>query len=95
MSFDAVDQFEPTPEERAINASDVTGMDALFELLPLEQRVAVVLSDVYDYDIVDVAKLSRCTLSAAKMRIIRGRATLRKLLREPSRTEGALFHETL
>ncbi len=89
VSFDAVDQFEPTPEERAINASDVTGMDALFELLPLEQRVAVVLSDVYDYDIVDVAKLSRCTLSAAKMRIIRGRATLRKLLREPSRTEGA------
>lgn len=94
-SFDAVDQFEPAPEERAINASEVTGMDALFERLPLEQRVAVVLSDVYDYDIVDVATLSRCTLSAAKMRIVRGRATLRELLRDQAEPKALLFHETL
>ncbi len=85
-SHDFADRFGGTPEEQAISASDLTGMDALFEQLPLEQRVAVVLSDVYDYDIVDVAALSRCKLSAAKMRIIRGRATLRKLLEEQQRT---------
>ncbi|MBC5801338.1 MAG: RNA polymerase sigma factor [Candidatus Eremiobacteraeota bacterium] len=86
--YDFEDRLARTPEEHALSASDLTGMDALFEHLPPEQRVAVVLSDVYDYDIVDVAALSRCKLSAAKMRIARGRATLRKLLEEQNRANG-------
>lgn len=87
-SHDVEDHRTRTTEEQAVNASDLTGMDALFEQLPLEQRVAVVLSDVYDYDIVDVAALSRCKLSAAKMRIIRGRAALRRLLEAQNSAEG-------
>ncbi len=49
--------------------------------LPASQRLAVVLSDMYDYDIADIADLTGCSLSAAKMRIGRGRIALRELLR--------------
>ena len=55
-------------------------LDLLIAELPAEQRVAVVLSDMYGYDIAEIAQLQRCGLSAAKMRIRRGRDRLRGLL---------------
>jgi len=39
-----------------------------------------VLRDMYDYDVAEIAAVQRCGISAAKMRIVRGRARLRQLI---------------
>jgi len=52
----------------------------LVRSLPADQRVAVVLRDMYDYDVAEIAAVQRCGISAAKMRIVRGRARLRQLI---------------
>ena len=77
---DFVDDRQETPEEHAVNAALRADVDRLVRQLPPEQRVAVVLRDMYGYDVSEVAELQRCGLSAAKMRIARGRAHLRRLL---------------
>jgi RNA polymerase sigma-70 factor (ECF subfamily) len=80
--WELADERQRTPEEAAISAELLAELEALIRRLPAEQRVALVLRDVYGYDMADVAALQRCGLSAAKMRLSRGRATLRRLLAE-------------
>ena len=77
-----------TPEEEALGAAEWTELEGLLRQLPDEQRVAVVLRDVYGYELAEVAALQRCGLSAAKMRVSRGRAALRRLLRESGPPAG-------
>jgi RNA polymerase sigma-70 factor, ECF subfamily len=77
---DFVDERQRTPEEEALSSALRAEVDALLRQLPAEQRVAVVLRDMYGYDVAEVADLQRCGLSAAKMRIARGRTALRRLL---------------
>lgn len=79
---DFVDARQRTPEEEALNAALRDEIEQLIRRLPPEQRVAVVLRDMYGYDVAEVAELQRCGLSAAKMRIARGRSHLRRLLSE-------------
>ncbi len=69
-----------TPEDAALAGALRDQIDALLRQVPTEQRVAVVLRDMYGYDVAEVAALQQCGLSAAKMRIMRGRALLRRLL---------------
>jgi RNA polymerase sigma-70 factor (ECF subfamily) len=76
------DESQRTPEAAALGAAEWAEWEGLLRRLPDEQRVAVVLRDVYGYDLAEVAALQRCGLSAAKMRVSRGRAALRQLLRE-------------
>ncbi len=85
---DFVDVAQRTPEEEAVNAAVRDHVEKLIRQLPADQRVAVVLRDMYGYDVAEVAKLQRCGLSAAKMRIARGRAHLRQLLHAASAGEG-------
>ncbi len=77
------DPNQPTPEEVALHGEQVASVDRLLRRLPAEQRVALLLRDAYDYDIAEVAALQGCGLSAAKMRVSRGRAALRQLLAAP------------
>lgn len=77
---DFADARTVSPEDAAIDAAVRDEIDLLVRQLPAEQRVAVVLRDMYDYDVSEVAKLQRCGLSAAKMRIARGRAHLKRLI---------------
>jgi RNA polymerase sigma-70 factor (ECF subfamily) len=77
---DFPDAAQRTPEEEALGAALRADVEALLRQLPDEQRVAVVLRDVYGYDLAEVAALQRCGLSAAKMRVSRARAALRRLL---------------
>ncbi len=84
---DFVDERGGTAEDRALELLDLEDIQTLLARLPLEQRVAVVLRDLYDYEMTEVAALVRCGLSAAKMRVSRGRATLRELL-ETRKDEG-------
>jgi RNA polymerase sigma-70 factor (ECF subfamily) len=79
---DFADERMPTPEQSALDAALRDQLEAIVARLPAEQRVAVVLRDMYGYDVSEVASLQRCGLSAAKMRISRGRAELKRLALE-------------
>ena len=74
------DERVVSPEDAAIALLESADIQALLGRLPAEQRVAVVLRDMYGYDIAEVAELVRCGLSAAKMRVSRGRAALRTMI---------------
>lgn len=74
--------MDPSPEDRVIAAALKDEIDRLILELPIEQRVAVVLRDMYGFDVSEVAKLQRCGISAAKMRISRGREQLRRRITE-------------
>ncbi len=84
---DFIDERQRTPEDEAVSGALRDEVERLVRLLPAEQRVAVVLRDMYGYDVAEVAELQRCGLSAAKMRISRGRAHLRELLTKPGSRE--------
>ena len=62
--------------------------------LPDDQRVALVLRDVYGYDVAEIATLQRCGLSAAKMRVSRARATLRRLVTDARMREAGDVNHT-
>jgi RNA polymerase sigma-70 factor (ECF subfamily) len=79
---DFADQNTLSPEDAALSFALRDEIDALVQQLPAEQRVAVVLRDMYDYDVAEIAKLQHCGLSAAKMRISRGRSQLKRLILE-------------
>jgi len=80
LERDLRDEREPTPEDALLTADLRTEVESLVRKLPAEQRVAVVLRDMYDYDVAEIAAVQRCGISAAKMRIVRGRARLRELI---------------
>lgn len=84
---DFIDEQQRTPEDEALSGALRDEVERMVRLLPAEQRVAVVLRDMYGYDVAEVAELQRCGLSAAKMRISRGRAHLRELLTRPGSRE--------
>ena len=84
---DFIDERQRTPEDEAVSGALRDEVERLVRMLPAEQRVAVVLRDMYGYDVAEVAELQRCGLSAAKMRISRGRAHLRELLTQAGSRE--------
>ncbi len=71
-----------TAEDEALGSVFRDELEVMIAKLPIEQRVAVVLRDMYGYEFAEVAELQRCGLSAAKMRVRRGRDRLRSLLTE-------------
>ncbi len=85
---DFPDEQSPGLEELALRGEWLEEVDALLRRLPDEQRVALILRDVYDYDVAEIAALQRCGLSAAKMRVTRARAALRRLLIEANAGAG-------
>ncbi len=79
-----VDERQQSLEDEVMSRALREEVQALLHRLPVEQRVAVVLRDMYDFDVSEIAESQRCGISAAKMRITRGRAQLRRLLGEAS-----------
>ncbi len=65
-------------------ASRVTGLDveAALRTLPVEQRSALVLVDMYGWSVEDAAQVLECPTGTVKSRCARGRARLLPLLRE-------------
>jgi RNA polymerase sigma-70 factor (ECF subfamily) len=57
-------------------------LEAALQLLPPDQRTAVVLCDVYGMDYTEVAAMTESALGTVKSRIHRGRLRLRELLAE-------------
>lgn len=87
----------PDPEEGAPELPDLAAVNPLLEAtkselyrhleralqrLPEDQRIAVVLTDVYGMDYNEVATMTRSALGTVKSRIHRGRLRLRQLLAE-------------
>jgi RNA polymerase sigma-70 factor, ECF subfamily len=87
----------PEPEEGEAQLADIGAVDPVAEslrselyrhlegalrLLPEDQRIAVVLCDVYGMDYGEVASMTTSPLGTVKSRIHRGRLRLRELLAE-------------
>ena len=87
----------PDPEEGAAELPDLHAvnpvaeatkselyrhLEAALQLLPVDQRTAVVLCDVYGMDYNEVADMTRSALGTVKSRIHRGRVRLRELMAE-------------
>ena len=65
---------------------DVEHLERVLASLPEHYRVAVVLKDVYGLSIEEIAKQMRCSETAAKVRIHRGRKKLKDIM-YPNGTE--------
>jgi RNA polymerase sigma-70 factor (ECF subfamily) len=81
---------DPLPETTEVPARGddvaalVTGLDvtAALATLPVEQRAALVLVDMYGWSVEDAAQVLECAVGTVKSRCARGRARLLPLLRE-------------
>jgi len=74
------DPFAADPVAEAGRAELYRALDAALQFLPEDQRIAVVLSDVYGMDYHEVAAATASALGTVKSRIHRGRLRLRELL---------------
>lgn len=68
------------PMREAGRSAMYEALDRALQLLPQDQRTAVVLCDVYGMDYLEVAAATRSALGTVKSRIHRGRLRLRELL---------------
>jgi RNA polymerase sigma-70 factor, ECF subfamily len=80
---------DPLPEQEIASGRDelaaqVTSLDvtAALRTLPVEQRAALVLVDMYGWPVEDAARVLDCPVGTVKSRCARGRARLLPLLRE-------------
>jgi RNA polymerase sigma-70 factor (ECF subfamily) len=76
------DANAPNPVAEAARSELYRHLDRALRLLPEDQRVAVVLCDVYGMDYNQVAQATASALGTVKSRIHRGRLRLRELLAE-------------
>ncbi|MCK9520216.1 MAG: sigma-70 family RNA polymerase sigma factor [Dehalococcoidia bacterium] len=65
-------------------------LEGVLALLPLEQRQAILLVDVYDFQYEEVARLSNVSVGTIKSRIHRGRERLRKLILSRPELSGSV-----
>ena len=80
--FDAVDETQQTPEMEGERTELRARLSAHLEALPESLRAVVVLKDVYGWSHAEVSEALGITVSAAKVRLHRGRARLRRVLGE-------------
>lgn len=83
----------PDPQESALDVIERHEFGAELEQLlleiPFEQRQAVLLVDVYDFQYEEVARLTGTSVGTIKSRIHRGRERLRQLvLRQPELSDA-------
>ena len=64
----------------ALQAETIEQIQAALLLLPTEQRLAVILSDVQGLPYDEIARIMETSLGTVKSRIARGRAHLRAIL---------------
>ncbi len=75
-----VTDSEAGPQERALGAELSAALQAELRMLPADQRLAVILSDVQGLSYEEVALAMSSSLGTVKSRISRGRARLRLAL---------------
>jgi len=102
---DVADEANPDPVEVLMRQQAVETAVSRFAELPVAQRSVVILKDVLDESLKDIAELLDLSVDAVKAHLARGRARLRKINAQAStRAEArpasaavrryiALFHE--
>ena len=82
---DVVDGISPSPEGRALSTADVDrGLRRLMSALPPKERAAVILKDVFDYQLHEVAEVIGSTTQGVKAALHRGRRKLDDLREQPA-----------
>jgi RNA polymerase sigma-70 factor (ECF subfamily) len=76
------DRDAPNPVAEAQRSELYRLLDAALRVLPVDQRTAIVLCDVYGMDYQEVATTTDSALGTVKSRIHRGRLRLRELMAE-------------
>jgi RNA polymerase sigma-70 factor (ECF subfamily) len=76
------DAMAPSPLAEATRSELYRQLEIALRQLPIDQRTAVVLCDVYGMDYGEVAAATDAALGTVKSRIHRGRLRLRELLAE-------------
>jgi RNA polymerase sigma factor (sigma-70 family) len=77
IAFDIADEANPDPVEVLMRQEAVETAVSRFAELPLIQRSVVILKDVLDESLKDIAELLDLTVDAVKAHLARGRARLR------------------
>lgn len=79
-----IEVADHTPGAEALLLSHEMGetLEQLLLLIPFEQRQAILLVDVYDFQYEEVATMTATSVGTIKSRIHRGRERLRRLLTE-------------
>jgi RNA polymerase sigma factor (sigma-70 family) len=78
-AFDVADQANPDPVEVLMRQEAVKTAVSRFAELPTVQRSVVILKDVLDESLIEIAALLDLTVDAVKGHLARGRARLREI----------------
>lgn len=78
-AYHVADQANPDPIERLLRQEAVKTAVSRFTALPISQRSVVILKDVLDEPLGEIATLLDLSVDAVKAHLARGRARLRKI----------------
>ncbi len=78
-AFDVADEANPDPVEMLMRQEAVKTAVSRFAELPTVQRSVVILKDVLDQSLIEIAALLELTVDAVKAHLARGRARLREI----------------
>jgi RNA polymerase sigma factor (sigma-70 family) len=87
---DVADQASPDPVEMLMRQEAVKTAVSRFSELPTAQRSVVILKDVLDESLSEIAALLDLTVDAVKGHLARGRARLREINAQPNSLPDAL-----
>ena len=76
------DSWSNVPESRLLDRETVGKVKAAIETLPAKQREVVILRDVAGFEADEVCALLSISQANQRVRLHRGRASVRKLLEE-------------
>jgi RNA polymerase sigma-70 factor (ECF subfamily) len=95
--FAAGDDVDDAPAEQTTDplalAEATTAALGTFMLLPPTQRSAVILADVLEHTLQEIAELHDASVAAVKASLHRGRAKLRQLARQPLEAAAPVLTE--
>ena len=77
----------PDPERAAVSAQGLARLESALAELPVDWREVVILKDVHELSYKEIHDILDLPITTLKMRVVRGRAALRKLL-DPDEGEG-------
>lgn len=89
-ALDIIDQATPDPLEAMMREEAVKTAVRRFAELPIAQRSVIILKDVLDEPLADIASLLDLTIDSVKAHLSRGRARLRELNANASRPAGVV-----
>jgi RNA polymerase sigma-70 factor (ECF subfamily) len=95
---DQIEKFLNQTEQPSESADDKENEHALLRkilnLLPEQQRTAIVLRDLEEVSYHEMAEIMKCTEQAARLKVFRARARMRELLEKSMRRKSLTSRKT-